>query len=403
MRLIGTSRDRFAYLSQNITSLTNFITSVSAIAFLEPADFRKWFIYVSSTLALQGVMRTSVLESDLIDFGRLQKKHYQTILRVSALPIFLVPAINAFLNTSVTTIDIILSLYGFFILVQDACRYAYLSHKPKYAMLSDSVWLLTALILMMLIISTSFVDLSVFLSLVILGPITSLVILFVPSRSITSEQQWQVKIQGKIRERNFLVAQAIYGTMVTVVINFFVAKFCSANELHTIRLIQTISSPFQALASAYWLTIILRKSESGFVRDIIRKNLTRIVKFIFLLVAIICSFEIFSRNYIRHSYADDWKTILIAVATPIFNAALYSSTYILRYFKKYKEMMLLSIFVSTILLITIIFYAKHLTAFSFFIIQFTAIFILQFLYLLLCLEIRNNKYEINNETPRFVG
>ena len=403
MRLIGTSRDRFAYLSQNITSLTNFITSVSAIAFLEPADFRKWFIYVSSTLALQGVMRTSVLESDLIDFGRLQKKHYLTILRVSALPIFLVPAINAFLNTSVTTIDIILSLYGFFILVQDACRYAYLSHKPKYAMLSDSVWLLTALILMILIISTSFVDLSVFLSLVILGPITSLVILFVPSRSITSEQQWQVKIQGKIRERNFLVAQAIYGTMVTVVINFFVAKFCSANELHTIRLIQTISSPFQALASAYWLTIILRKSESGFVRDIIRKNLTRIVKFIFLLVAIICSFEIFSRNYIRHSYADDWKTILIAVATPIFNAVLYSSTYILRYFKKYKGMMLLSIFVSTILLITIIFYAKHLTAFSFFIIQFTAIFILQFLYLLLCLEIRNNKYEINNETPRFVG
>jgi hypothetical protein len=403
MRLIGTSRDRFAYLSQNITSLTNFITSVSAIAFLEPADFRKWFIYVSSTLALQGVMRTSVLESDLIDFGRLQKKHYLTILRVSALPIFLVPAINAFLNTSVTTIDIILSLYGFFILVQDACRYAYLSHKPKYAMLSDSVWLLTALILMILIISTSFVDLSVFLSLVILGPITSLVILFVPSRSITSEQQWQVKIQGKIRERNFLVAQAIYGTMVTVVINFFVAKFCSANELHTIRLIQTISSPFQALASAYWLTVILRKSESGFVRDIIRKNLTRIVKFIFLLVAIICSFEIFSRNYIRHSYADDWKTILIAVATPIFNAVLYSSTYILRYFKKYKGMMLLSIFVSTILLITIIFYAKHLTAFSFFIIQFTAIFILQFLYLLLCLEIRNNKYEINNETPRFVG
>jgi len=403
MRLIGTSRDRFAYLSQNTTSLTNFITSVSAIAFLEPADFRKWFIYVSSTLALQGVMRTSVLESDLIDFGRLQKKHYLTILRVSALPIFLVPAINAFLNTSVTTIDIILSLYGFFILVQDACRYAYLSHKPKYAMLSDSVWLLTALILMILIISTSFVDLSVFLSLVILGPITSLVILFVPSRSITSEQQWQVKIQGKIRERNFLVAQAIYGTMVTVVINFFVAKFCSANELHTIRLIQTISSPFQALASAYWLTIILRKSESGFVRDIIRKNLTRIVKFFFLLVAIICSFEIFSRNYIRHSYADDWKTILIAVATPIFNAVLYSSTYILRYFKKYKGMMLLSIFVSTILLITIIFYAKHLTAFSFFIIQFTAIFILQFLYLLLCLEIRNNKYEINNETPRFVG
>jgi len=403
MRLIGTSRDRFAYLSQNITSLTNFITSVSAIAFLEPADFRKWFIYVSSTLALQGVMRTSVLESDLIDFGRLQKKHYLTILRVSALPIFLVPAINAFLNTSVTTIDIILSLYGFFILVQDACRYAYLSHKPKYAMLSDSVWLLTALILMILIISTSFVDLSVFLSLVILGPITSLVILFVPSRSITNEQQWQVKLQGKIRERNFLVAQAIYGTMVTVVINFFVAKFCSANELHTIRLIQTISSPFQALASAYWLTIILRKSESGFVRDIIRKNLTRIVKFIFLLVAIICSFEIFSRNYIRHSYTDDWKTILIAVATPIFNAVLYSSTYILRYFKKYKGMMLLSIFVSTILLITIIFYAKHLTAFSFFIIQFTAIFILQFLYLLLCLEIRNNKYEINNETPRFVG
>lgn len=403
MRFIGTSRDRFAYLSQNITSLTNFITSVSAIVFLDSADFRKWFIYVSSTLALQGVMRTSVLESDLIDFGRLQKKHYLTILKVSVIPIFLVPAINAFLNTSVSAIDIILSLYGFFILVQDACRYAYLSHKPKYAMLSDSVWLLTALALIMLIISTSLVNISLFLLLVIVGPITSLVVLFVLSRSLTSEHHWQVKIHGKFRERNFLVAQAIYGTMVTVVINFFVAKFCSANELHTIRLIQTISSPFQALASAYWLTIVLKKSESGLVRDIIDKNLTRIVKFIFLLVTIICSFEIFSRNYIRYSNTDDWKTILIAIATPIFNASLYSSTYILRYFKKYKEMMLASIIVSTILLTTIVFYADIINAFSFFVIQFTAIFILQILYLLLCLKIRNNRFEMNNETPRFVG
>jgi hypothetical protein len=85
MRGNMSSRISFGVSSQGITSATNFLTSICAIKFLDTGDFQKWFVYVVSTLAIQGVLRTTVLESDLIEFGSVGGKSKRVVFLVSLL------------------------------------------------------------------------------------------------------------------------------------------------------------------------------------------------------------------------------------------------------------------------------------------------------------------------------
>jgi hypothetical protein len=402
MKSFGLSSQRLTFSSQIVSSLTNFVTSVSAIMFLSSGDFRKWYIYVTSTLAIQGVMRTSLFESDLMDFGGIQERHKFLILKVSLLPFLMIPVVSLVLRIEISFVDFALSLYCFSVLVQDACRYVFLGSKPEIALLSDSIWLVSSLVLLSLVIfHKNLIQIPYFLMLTVCGPFFALLCIFLFWKICAGIIIVQGTQRSNDRERRYLAIQSIYGTIIAIVANFIIAKYCSSDQLYIIRVIQAVSSPFQALALAYWLTIVNSGRNSMLVVNVIRMNIARMLRFFLIFGILLYAIEVSSKNFDLDSPADQGKTLLVAISIPIFNAAVYSSTYTLRYFRKYKEMMISSIMVSSAFVFAIVSLKDSLNALVFFLLQFASIIVLQSLYIRLCFSLRNKGQAIQSGVNRF--
>jgi hypothetical protein len=398
MRGKMSSRISFGVSSQGITSATNFLTSICAIKFLDTGDFQKWFVYVVSTLAIQGVLRTTVLESDLIEFGSVGGKSKRVVFLVSLLPFALIPLINGYFKSAISELDFALAIYCALVLIQDATRYKYLGESPKLTLVSDTVWLSTIVVLFLLGVTVGDIDLYWFLGLSIVGPLLGCtVFLFFRKPEIEISRKTIEPLDDS--QRGYLLAQSVFGTALTILTLFVLARYCTTSELKTIRIIQTIASPFYALAAGYWLTVVTSKPDDMDLNEILPRTLRNLFAYLVFLPMVLTGIYILGQKFDLRFFTEIISIAIIAISVPIINVITYPTNYILRLLRQYKIPMWITLIFSTFFFCSVVYTGETISAVLYFVLQFVSILAIQCLRLILCIQIRssNREYKIMEE------
>jgi hypothetical protein len=383
----------YGFFSQGITSFTNFLTSICAINYLGTEEFQKWFVYVVPTLAIQGVLRTTILESDLIEFGQVAGIRRRAIISASLFPIVLMPIVNGYLKSSISSLDFALAIYCALVLLQDATRYNFLGSSPRLALVSDCIWFCVILALFLVGAVVGGNDLNLFLALTTTGPLLGCAVFLifkgqrvdrnVIDKTIIARKHFQ---DSKLR---YLFSQSLFGTAVTILTLFILARFCTVDELKTIRIIQTISSPFYALAAAYWLTVVVSKSGTRHLIELIPRIIRNVLLFLVLLPTVLICISFFTKSYKGYLHVEIIPIAIVAISVPVINAITYPTSYFLRLTEKYKGTMINSFIGSGFFLTAVKFAGNEITAMSYFTLQLISILIIQFLNIKLCMHVRS--------------
>jgi hypothetical protein len=378
--------------SQVTTSATNFLTSICAIKFLDTGDFQKWFVYVLSTLAIQGLLRTAVLESDLIQFGLVGDKRKRVIFFASLLPFVLMPLINGFLKSTISEVDFALAIYCALVLIQDATRYKYLAESPKLTLVSDATWFLTIIVLFFLGSLAGEIDLYWFLGLTIAGPLMGCVVFLFLRKPEIEKHRFKAK-QLNDSQRKYLLVQSIFGTAVTILIFFVLARYCKADELEKIRIIQTIASPFYALAAGYWLSIVTSKSNNRNLNEVLPRTMRHLFAYLGFLPMVLTGIYFLGKKIDLLFYAEILAMVIVAISVPIVNAITFPTNYILRLLKQYKASMKISLIVSGLFFCSVVYAGNTISAVLYFTLQFISIVVIQSLNIIHCIRIRSSHQE----------
>ena len=389
------SRIGYGVSSQGITSATNFLTSICAIKFLDTGDFQKWFVYVVSTLAIQGVLRTTILEFDLIEFGSVGGKSKRVVFLVSIFPFALMPIINGYFKSTISEMDFALAIYCALVLIQDATRYKYLGEWPKLTLVSDAVWLLTIVVLFLLGVRVGDIDLYWFLGLTIVGPLLGCaVFLFSRKPEIASSRKTIEPLDDS--QRGYLLAQSVFGTALTILTLFVLARYCTTSELKTIRIIQTIASPFYALAAGYWLTVVTSKPDDMDLNEMLPRTVRNLFAYLVFLPMVLTGVYILGQKFDLRFYTEIISIAIIAISVPIINVITYPTNYILRLLRQYKIPMWITLIFSTLFFCSVVYTGDTISAILYFVLQFVSILAIQCLRIILCVQIRssNRDYKI---------
>lgn len=380
----------YRFFSQAITSVTNFVTSICAINYLNPEEFRKWFVYVVSTLAIQGVLRTTVLESDLIDYGKISSIRSRAILIASLFPFVVMLSSYGYSRSSFSDLDIALAIYCTLILIQDVARYRFLSVEPRITLYSDAVWLSVVLILLSVGTFFGLISLFWFLGLSILGPLLGCVVFLMFHKSRIKKSRGKVLRVGD-SQRRYLLVQSVFGTLVTLFTLFTLARYCSAGELETIRIIQTIASPFYSLAAAYWLTIVAGQPNTRNFNEDLSRTIRNLAGYLVFLSTVSILIYLLGDKTHFVEVRELVVTMIIAVSVPIVNAITYPTSYILRSRRQYLSTMKISLMVSGLFLCSIIYVGSTISAIVYFFFQLMSIILIQFLNIYVCKRIEYNQ------------
>ena len=146
MNLVKFTTERAPFLSQLLSSATSFLGSVIALACLQDSELKKWFLYVGTSMALQGVIRAALLETDLLLYGQVSKRNRILSLLCTLLPFSLLLVVHSFLDLQITFLDLILVITSVLSLVQDMFRYELIRHDRLGVVFADGTWLLISFI-----------------------------------------------------------------------------------------------------------------------------------------------------------------------------------------------------------------------------------------------------------------
>jgi hypothetical protein len=306
----------------------------------------------------------------------------------------MIPLTNGYLRTTISEIDFALAIYCALGLIQDATRYRYLRELPKLTLFSDTAWLSTIVVLFFFGSLAGDIGLYWFLGLTIAGPLLGCSVFLFLSKPEIGTHVFMAK-QLAEPQRRYLLVQSIFGTAVTILILFVLARNCTADELKTIRIIQTIASPFYALAAGYWLTVVTSGSNNKNLNEVLPRTIRRLFTYSLCLPMVLTVIYFIGQKIDLHFYSETLALVIIAISVPIVNAITYPTNWILRFLGQYKSSMKISLTVTGLFFCSIVYAGNMISAILYFTLQFLSILVIQSLNIKLCIRIRssNREYE----------
>jgi hypothetical protein len=169
--------------------------------------------------------------------------------------------------------------------------------------------------------------------------------------------------------------------------------------LKTIRIIQTIASPFYALAAGYWLTVVTSKPDDMDLNEILPRTLRNLFAYLVFLPMVLTGIYILGQKFDLRFYTEIISIAIIAISVPIINVITYPTNYILRLLRQYKIPMWITLIFSTFFFCSVVYTGETISAVLYFVLQFVSILAIQCLRIILCIQIRssNREYKIMEE------
>ncbi len=330
MNLVKFTTERAPFLSQLLSSATSFLGSVIALACLQDSELKKWFLYVGTSMALQGVIRAALLETDLLLYGQVSKRNRILSLLCTLLPFSLLLVVNSFLDLQITFLDLILVITSVLSLVQDMLRYELIRHDRLGVVFADGTWLLI-----------SFIGLVLAMTAIRHSPLTIYAILLLGPFFASSHLQYRRKLlkqrspletnAGIKSSRRYIILQESWTLIITFFTSVILTKYLNGELFYQLRLIQTVVSPIQSFGLAVWFSKIVQfdKNRKQYLK-IFRNSQKQIIFAIsFFSLFLFCISN--TKSLLILSFDVIWLlTVLAAGAAPILNIGFYEISLYLR-------------------------------------------------------------------------
>lgn len=319
--------ERAPFLSQLISSATSLLGSVIALAALHGSDLKKWFLYVGTSMALQGVIRATLLETDLLLYGHVTKKNRSWSLLCSLLPFTLLLVVHLILDMKLSLLDLILVITSVLSLVQDKLRYELVRNDRLGVVLADATWCFLSIIGLLLVMTPVRHSPLTIYAILFFGPSISSVYLH-SRRKLMSPQSMNPELKNV---RRYIILQNLSILMFTFFTNLILTKYLSGELFYQFRLIQTVVSPIQSIGLAIWFSKIVH-----FDKDL--KEYTQIFRksrrLIIFAISYLFIFLLFILNGKSHSILNvdiiGLLAVMAAGIAPILNIGFYEVSLYIR-------------------------------------------------------------------------
>jgi len=383
MNLLKFTTERAPFLSQLLSSATSFLGSVIALACLHDSELKKWFLYFGTSMALQGVIRASLLETDLLLYGHVSKKNRILSLFCTLLPFSLLVIVQSVLDLQLTLLDLILVITSVLSLVQDMLRYEFIRNDRLGVVLADGIWFLISFIGLVLVITPIRDAPLTIYAILLLGPsFSSLHLLF---RCKPLEYQSPSESSAGINStRRYIILQNSWTLIITFVTNVILTKYLSGELFYQFRLIQTSVSPVQSFGLAVWFSKIVQYDKDLKEYSRIFRNSQKLIIFStsFLLLFLFCTLT--TKSLLILSFDVIWLITVLAAATgPILNIGFYEISLYLRSKQLFFETFIVGLLVLPLTPVLYFLLKSHLSLGAIFGIPLACMIIQQTIYLLI--------------------
>lgn len=357
-----------AFMSQIISSLTTFLSSVIVLNLLDGSELKKWFLYLIPSLALQGVIRNVYLETDLITYGSVQKKTFDYSAKFALFPLFLYVGLNLILDTRIELIDFIAVIYSMLVIIQDLLRYRLIKSSPKLVLLADLVWAIVFLCILLFTVSFDDKFTKTILVILLCGPCLSTGILLGKLKRNLRSNNSVAKLMDYPIARGILIINNFVILFSTIVINTLITASFSHDEFYLFRVTQTLISPIQSIGLAIWVSQIIHSTNDSIAFP--KKIIVRSLSINTLIISILTLFAFFCAHLEVLGFdGSQATTLIVGTFSPIINMSFYALSLTMRKMQKFREIAFASFFSNTLLVILIILNAKKLTVLEFYLYQ----------------------------------
>jgi hypothetical protein len=371
------SKSAFVLFSQGMSSASNFLNALGCLWILDGAEFKKWLIYSGSTFAVQGILRSTLLEPDLHHRKGLSSRTLRKLRILCFLPCLLVPIVAMVTQSTVHVSDLLIVLFCIFSLAEDGLRYNNLGRSPVIAFKADLIWFLFTVTPVLLFIFGANFNENQFLSFSIFGPISSFLYLM---RKNQISHGMENEYLGSM-DRLFLFLGSTVLTISTITFTTLIARFESEAWLREWRTVVLLVSPIQAFSSILWLRKLIESSQNESLENTLRSMRSGLIKSIPVLATFVAGASFLPQLILPDTAEIDLTVLFIAMSIPVINAVMYPSNLLMRSMGMYGYLFILVSLNSLVLPLLVWHLRNDLNLNTLFGVQLLSILLLHFTYI----------------------
>lgn len=367
----------FVLFSQGISSASNFLNALGCIWILDGEIFKEWLIYSGSTFAVQGILRSTLLEPDLHHKKGLSPRTVRKLRVLCFLPCSLVPIVALVTQSPVHFSDFAIVLFCIFSLAEDGLRYNNLGKSPIIAFKADLIWFLFAVTPVLMFVAGANISESQFLSFSVFGPVSSFLFLM-RKNQITNGLE---NNYFKSVDRLYLFLGSTVLTISTITFTTIIARFESEAWLREWRTVVLLISPIQAFSSILWLKNLIESSRLESLESTLKSMRSGLIRAIPFLVAFIAGASFLPELILPNAAEIDLTVLIFAISIPVLNAVMYPSNLLMRSMGMYSYLFILVSLNSLILPLLVWHLRTELNLHLLFGVQLLSVFLLHFTYI----------------------